>query len=430
MVLNRSCFAFKAERRVVGNSTIQQSMNLSPNAANLAGAIHYLFNYNAPLFNRYLRLVRRVLPNIESVAAPPISENTVQIRVWHTGYADGRADLAIPLDDCGTGIGQVLAILFIVVTSRIDQTIIIDEPNSFLHPSASRALIQVLQEEGRHQFVISTHSTDLIAATRPEKLLVIRWDEAQSKIDSFDGQDVEGLRASLAELGVRLSDVLGYDAVIWVEGQTEARCFPMLRAAADAAVSEGVGFVALANTGDLEGPHARIVLDIYRRVVRQGPFLKPPVAISLDAELRSEDEMNAIIKESGGVVRFLPRRSLENFLISAGGIAAVLSKLVDSPPSAQTVGDWIDLHHLDEKYYPRKPHVSEDWRQGINASEFIQDLISDLTHQRYDFRGNKATFSSSVVSWMIANERPAIQLLIDYVAKLAESSQSAQDRPA
>jgi len=48
----------------------------------------------------------------------------------------------VPLSESGTGVGQVLAILYVVFTSEYPRTIVIDEPQSFLHPGAVRKLFE------------------------------------------------------------------------------------------------------------------------------------------------------------------------------------------------------------------------------------------------------------------------------------------------
>ncbi len=171
--LSRNTYVFRAERRVQGTSAMQDALRLSPDASNLPGALHCLFTSNHSKFERLLGLVKRVLPDIDSISIPPAGAN-VQIRIWNSGYREERSELAIPLEECGTGIGQVLAILFVVVTAETGQVIVIDEPNSFLHPGASRTLMQLLRTFDTHQFVITTHSPELIGATEPDKLAVVR----------------------------------------------------------------------------------------------------------------------------------------------------------------------------------------------------------------------------------------------------------------
>lgn len=51
------------------------------------------------------------------------------------------------LAESDTGIGQVLAILYVVIMAKYNQVIIIDEPQSFLHPGAVRKLIEILKQD-------------------------------------------------------------------------------------------------------------------------------------------------------------------------------------------------------------------------------------------------------------------------------------------
>ena len=87
-----------------------------------------------------------------------------------------RDDLPHSLSECGTGVGQVLAILYVVMRSTGD-VICIDEPNSFLHPGAAKALVEILNEQQEHQYIIGTHSPEVIVASRPERLFMLRLEE-------------------------------------------------------------------------------------------------------------------------------------------------------------------------------------------------------------------------------------------------------------
>jgi len=73
-----------------------------------------------------------------SVSVQPIGSNQAEIYLWNVRPDTGRDDLKIKLIDSGTVVGQVLARLYVVLESSSPKTIIIDEPNSFLHPAASK----------------------------------------------------------------------------------------------------------------------------------------------------------------------------------------------------------------------------------------------------------------------------------------------------
>ncbi|MCC0179139.1 ATP-binding protein [Waterburya agarophytonicola K14] len=104
-------------------------------------------------------------------------KNEVELRIWSIDPETDRDDLAFPLEACGTGVSQVLAILYVVITSKEPRTIIIDEPQSFLHPGAARKLIEILQDFPQHQYFISTHSPSIISAANPSTITLLKYQD-------------------------------------------------------------------------------------------------------------------------------------------------------------------------------------------------------------------------------------------------------------
>jgi len=179
-------------------------------------------------------LVGTIFPGIKHVTVAPTPQGNLRVLVWTVDPESEREDLAVPLAEGGTGIGQVLAILYVVLTSPYPRTIVIDEPQSFLHPGAIRTLFDVLKELQRtrleHQYVVMTHSPTVVTAAEPRTLLLVRKDGTESAIQPIDVEETASLRLFLSEIGARLSDVFGADSILWVEGATEESCFPLILA--------------------------------------------------------------------------------------------------------------------------------------------------------------------------------------------------------
>src|SRR5204862_1210440 len=102
-----------------------------------------------------------VAPLIGQHIAGTRGADMVEVQVWQVDPVTERDDLAVSLNDSGTGVGQVIAILYVAVNSNAPRTIVIDEPNSFLHPGAARKLIEILKSDplNQHQYIIATHSS-------------------------------------------------------------------------------------------------------------------------------------------------------------------------------------------------------------------------------------------------------------------------------
>jgi len=225
--LPQRIFRFTAERLNVGECRFGTNTNLAPDAANLAEVLNCL-QQNPVRLAEFNRLVHQIIPQVQQVTVRPIQGDLVQIIVWPHDPRSEREDIAIPLNQCGTGIGQVLAILYVAVHAPFPRVILIDEPQSFLHPGAVRKLIEVLGNHRQHQFIISTHSPTAISAADPENIIVTRLESGVSKVDQIRSRDNQALQSFLSEIGVHLADVFGADIVLWVEGGTEEICFPLI----------------------------------------------------------------------------------------------------------------------------------------------------------------------------------------------------------
>lgn len=187
------------------------------------------------------------MPSVKWVSTPTVGQGVAGISVWNADPSTERGDLTVRLEDSGTGVGQVLAILYAVMESQDKEILVIDEPNSFLHPSASRKLVDILARYG-HQYIVSTHSREIIARSSPDTLHVLRRDDNHSIVDVMDSSDVSSLKDMLSEVGVNLSDLFGQDAINWVEGSTEEKCFLLLFEAAQIELPRGASIVALLHT--------------------------------------------------------------------------------------------------------------------------------------------------------------------------------------
>jgi predicted ATPase len=422
IALSNRSYVFAAERMNIDQHSVGSGQQLSPNAANLPTVLDEL-NANPARWRRFNAHVSEVFPSIKEITVPPSSDGGTNktICVWQVSVDTERSDLAIRLKDCGTGVSQVLAILYVAMM-REGHVIVIDEPNSFLHPGAARKLIEILRRYDSNQYVISTHAPDLIAAIDPDVIHLVSWDGEQSIVTQMDKSDVTDRMRMLDDLGVKLSDVFGADRIIWVEGETEERCFPLIAKSCKVAVDSGITFVRVRNVGDLiaRGPKAEMVWDVYKRL-SEGPALFPPaLAFSFDQDDRTEQQRADLLKTSGGLVHFLPRREFENYLLHPAALAAVIVKefalrdLTD-PPSPETVATWITANAGN--FGTRGAGL--DWISDRNWITFCSaaKLLAKL------FEANSLVYSkishgSALTQWLLKNEPEYLDELATYICTL------------
>jgi predicted ATPase len=200
-VIRSRIFNFRAERIIPGISQTGHSAILESTAGNLAEVLSVLQG-NLALFDNFNALVRQVFPSIYAVSVSPRPDNKVEVVVWTEDPRNYRTDLTISLSESGTGVGQVLAILYVALTSAFPSTILIDEPNSFLHPSAARKLIEILRRDfSQHQYIVTTHSPEIIRTAQVNTLTLIRWEKPQSIVEQLDVNQLEEMQKCLLEVG-------------------------------------------------------------------------------------------------------------------------------------------------------------------------------------------------------------------------------------
>lgn len=416
-------YVFRPERLNIGTSKAEDTDVLKPDAQNLPAVLLKLQG-NLRKFERFNDHVREIFPSIFNVVIVPTTNNNVNIRIWTVDPTSERDDLCISLEECGTGVGQVLAILYVAMT-RTENVIAIDEPNSFLHPGAAKKLIRILKQYDRNQYIISTHSPELISVAEPDTIHSIRWNGEESVVEEFDRASIDDMQRLLNDIGVSLSDVFGADRIVWVEGPTECACFPKISALLDHR-PVGVSFVSLRSPGDLETKSdATAIIQIYENLTAGASLVPPTLSFNLDREDRSDSLIADIERRTQGRVRFLPRLTYENYILDADAISAVLiaeAKKYDSELRVMPdqVRSWLSEH--GGKYSNgavwSNDFTSREWLERCQAPNLLKALFNDLTDAAFIFR--KTTHSVALTSWLIENKPEALSELRDYLGSLTE----------
>jgi hypothetical protein len=262
--------------------------------------------------------------------------------------------------------------LYVVLNSPVSRTLIIDEPNSFLHPGAVRELVRIFQENPRHQYIVSTHSPAVTEATRPTSVHVLSWSDGETRVVSADVEAVEAQRLILKEVGASFADVFGAERIVWVEGKTEEVCFPRLLAHFKLLAAR-TAIVGVVNTGDFDRRDADRVVTIYQRL-SSGALMPTKVAFYFDRELRTQQQRTELGRRCDGRVHFTQARMFENYLLVPQAVLAVLQKaLVDAGLAA----DAVQLASVDAK-------LSGDW-MDVDGAKLLQSLFSETSGNRIPY---------------------------------------------
>jgi hypothetical protein len=331
--------------------------------------------------------------------------------VWNIEPETEREDLAVSLSSCGTGIGQVLAILYVVMNSPEPRTIIIDEPQSFLHPGAAKKLIEILKQFPQHQYFIATHSPTIINAANPSKIIMLKYEDCETKVSAINAKEAREQRSLLAEVGVSLSDVFGADNILWVEGPTEQICFPLILEKVAKKSLLGTTILAVQDVGRLDNKskNASLIFDIYDKLSGGSSLFPPAIGFLFDRETRSDNEEKDLQERSKKLVTLLPRRMYENYLLHSEAITAIINECDENREEKLTieeVKEWIDKNKYELDYFPKDVKIQgisdNDWRCTVDGAKLIKELFAHFCETRLRFY--KTTHSVKLTEWLIDNQ--------------------------
>jgi hypothetical protein len=400
-------YRFSAERFNIGVSPHGNNPVLRPDAANLPEVLGIL-QANTHRFAHFNTLLKAILPQIQHVSVRPAPHNSqyVEIIVWSTKKESERIDLALPLLECGTGMGQVMAILYVMLHPETAETILIDEPQSFLHPGAARKLVEVLKLHSKQQIIIATHSATIINAADPEIIIIATQAAAETQLEQLDARDSKTLEICLAEIGARLGDVFGADNVLWVEGATEALCFPLILNRIAKKALMGTAIVGIRQVGDLEGRDAKRVLEIYNSLSKAASFLPPAIGFVLDRECRTAQQRQDLNRLSKNLIVFLPRRMYENYLLHPPAIVNVVNGIngFSSTPIAESqVSELIEKMRSAGSYYCglEAPRDSTQWIREVDGARVLKEVFAALSQTRVSY--DKVKHSVALTKWIVDN---------------------------
>ncbi len=424
-------FSFHAERMGVSSCAFGDKTELQGNAANLAEVLGVLQGQNRDMFAEFCRAVNYVIPEVKEVSVEHRGNNRLEIMLWPVLPSTRRTDLKISLAESGSGIGQVLSILYVALCSPHPRTIVIDEPSSFLHPGAAVRMVESLRENPKHQYIIATHSSSVISAVRPYRLLHLEMRECETVVDELSYDEINSRRVLLNGLGIRVSDVFGAEKVLWVEGPTEEMAIPVV---VEKLLHKRLGamrVLAVRSTGEFDSRRVDMVLDIYKRLSGTRYILPATVAFVFDSERKSESDIEAMKKRAPGQVFFLPRRMFENYLLDAEAITAVANSiethhscpwngLREQPLSVKEVSEWLSATRAELKFVDNKDKDSvagkDVWVRVVHGARLLEGLFEHFSGGTVEFR--KTEHSCSLLEWLVENRPEHLADLRDFVAQV------------
>lgn len=303
-------FHFRPLRQTPYRKAVLSSVDrLDSGGVNLAEVLHHLHSNEPQAWQTICQLVQQVVPGVGALMLP--SEGSE--------FSIAFADQHFPrvrhnLKDLGTGVEQILMTLVAGLTEDA-QTVVLEEPETGLHPSAQRALLSLLQEwsgSGR-VFALSTHSSVMLDWGSSAVLAVAK--QGVSSVVEVVKDDPADL---LRDLGIRFSDYLSAHRILLLEGPSDEQMmntwFPALVRNPALVIIPGEG-----------GDDARRVDLMATWLDRADALGGRRVLFVRDRDELSADQLKRL--ENSDQVFVLPCREIENFLLDFEAVASTLATI-------------------------------------------------------------------------------------------------------
>lgn len=160
---------------------------------NIAAFLYDIQQENGIIYNFIVKTIQNIAPYFLDFFLRPLPNGNVKLK-WQSKYGD----TVYGVNDLSDGTIRFIALTVLFMQPNLPKTIIIDEPELGLHPTAISKLAGLIKSAAAKgcQVIVATQSTDLIGHFEPEDIVTV---------DQINGES-HFKRLSSEELNIWLED--------------------------------------------------------------------------------------------------------------------------------------------------------------------------------------------------------------------------------
>lgn len=271
---------------------------------------------------------------IELEGDPLHPEQPLQLRLRDGGFV---GDVSL----MGHGLQMWLQVIWFLARTAGDATVVLDEPDVYMHPDLQRRLLGLLRDRFA-QLVIATHSVEIISDVDPSSILSIDRNQTSSRFVT----SLPGLQEVLDGIGtiqnVQVTRLMRASSFYLVEGK-DVKLLRVLQATF-APTAVPIDLVPNARLGGRGGWSSGVPSRLPTTNAEGGVIKSFAI---LDRDYFPEEEITERYAEARQwkiQLRVLARKEIENYLLVPEAISRLIARdsTQGTPPDSESVSVQID----------------------------------------------------------------------------------------
>jgi len=250
----------------------------------------------------------------------------------------------------GSGLQAWIQTLWFLSRSPTRATIVLDEPDVYLHADLQRKLIKILTEDGASQTIVATHSLEMISSVSPSEIISVTKREPRSRAITSNSQ-AQTIADKLGTIhNIQLSKLASAGAVLFLEGKDYAFLDQFAFKRGNAFYDRFSAIPHFSVGGASNWQKAAMAA----KVISETSAGKVKCLLLLDRDYKTDEEIHAIRNEAMGsnlIIYFWQRKEIENYLVCKESITGYISGRIEGDVDQSAIYDCIEaaLAELEEE---------------------------------------------------------------------------------
>jgi AAA15 family ATPase/GTPase len=303
-------------------------------------------------------------------------------------------DFAAEIGWMGHGLQMWLQTMWFLSKSNLESTVMLDEPDVYMHADLQRKLIRFLKNKYK-QVIIATHSVEIITEVEPEDILVID----KSKQESLYSTSVPAVQSIVSRIGsiqnIGLARLWSAKKLLLVEGK-DIGILKRVQETLFSNKSDPFDIIPRSSIGGWNGWQFVKGADF---VLKNGLKQDINVYCILDSDYHSQSEIEERIKEAkdiGVCLHIWGKKEIENYLLSPSAIYRILYRntRTSKPLSLQIIEDKLDdlaeemKIEITDKFADEIQSKNRKWQPSTVNIE-ARKLVNSLWIKKMDIISGK-----------------------------------------